>query len=224
MKKKKGKINKTQKNKYLGEFSWSVLTIPLDPAGFIITLQAATQKYRARGSAACILQFKSIFLQVSLYAVSHFPTLSGSSILLSTLSSSTFNLLLRLFLNTAHKKHVHYSFVYFNLCIPREKILNRQLAERNSGKRCPNSNRSWLHGEYEFNFLIWYNPFSCMFKSSNMFSSGTYYAIKMMLHISQLSDLFYLSLKFFPPWCSNSSTILIIFYFIDRAFWYDSCK
>ena len=125
------------------EFSSSVLTTPLAIAGFIINLQAATQKYRARCSAACILQFTSIFLQVSLSGASHFPTLSGSSILLSTLSSSTFNLILRLFLNATYKKHVHYSFVYFNLCIPLKKK-NRKLAERNGniGKHCPNANRS----------------------------------------------------------------------------------
>jgi hypothetical protein len=131
----------------LGECSSSVLTAPLAAAGFIINLQTVTQKYRARCSAACILQFTSIFLQVSLYGASHFPTLWGPSILLSTLSSSTFNLLLRLFLNATHKKHVHYSFVYFNLCISWKKNLNRKLDERIGSKHCPNSNRPWFHGE-----------------------------------------------------------------------------
>jgi hypothetical protein len=36
-----------------------------------------------------------------------------------------------------------------------------------------------------------------MFKPSKIFSPGTHYAIKIMLHISQLSDLCYLSVKFF---------------------------
>jgi len=35
------------------------------------------------------------------------------------------------------------------------------------------------------------------FKSSTIFSHGTYYAIKVMLRISQLSDLCYWSVKFF---------------------------
>lgn len=77
---KKEKINKKYKNKHLGQFSSSVLTAPLTAAGCIIILKAVTQKYRSRCSAACILQFASIFLQVSLYGASHFPTLSGSSI------------------------------------------------------------------------------------------------------------------------------------------------
>ena len=63
----------------------------------------------------CILQFTSIFLQVSLYSASHFPTLSAHY-------HQAFNMLLRLLLNATHKKHVHYSFVYFNPCIPRKKL------------------------------------------------------------------------------------------------------
>ena len=144
----------------MGEFSSSVLTAPLAAAGFIINLQAVTQKYRARYSAACILQFTPIFLQVSLYEASHFPTLSGSSILPSTLASSTFNLLFRLLLNATQKKNTLIIVLYILTCTSLENNLNRKLVERNGSKHCQNSNRSWLHDEYEINLCMLYNLFS----------------------------------------------------------------
>jgi hypothetical protein len=117
-KKKKKRIN-------ILRTSSSHLTTPLAAAGFIINLPAVSHKYGATGSAAYILQFTSIFLQISLYAASNFLTLSDSNILFSTLSSGTFSLPLRLFLNATHK-NTHIIVLYILTCASSEKKLKEK--------------------------------------------------------------------------------------------------